>query len=124
MGLVEEYLKLANDVVSFRELIYDSATANKHNGKVKRMAAIAAEIEQNGPGLKNDFFQLLSHENNEVRLWVAHHMLECMHYDLPYRRKALKEIRRKARQDKTAQGLGEKVWLKNWYRQHPKDRWI
>ena len=27
MGLVEEYLKLANDVVSFRELIYDSATA-------------------------------------------------------------------------------------------------
>ena len=23
MGLVEEYLKLANDVVSFRELVYD-----------------------------------------------------------------------------------------------------
>ena len=124
MGLVEEYLKLANDVVSFHELVYDGATANKHNGKVKRMVAIAAEIEQNSPDLKNVFFQLLSHENDEVRLWVAHHMLEWMHYDLPYRQKALKEIRRKARQDKTAHGLGEKVWLKKWYMNHPKDRWI
>ena len=28
------------------------------------------------------------------------------------------------RTDKTAYGFGEKVWLKEWYKFHPKDRWI
>ena len=37
---------------------------------------------------------------------------------------ALKEIRSTARTDKTSNGFGEKVWLKTWYKTHPKDRWI
>jgi HD-GYP domain-containing protein (c-di-GMP phosphodiesterase class II) len=44
--------------------------------------------------------------------------------DKAYRKAALKEIRNQARTDKTANGFGEKVWLKEWYKSHPKDRWI
>lgn len=124
MNLVQEYLVLVNEVVSYRETVYDGATAEVHNRKVKRMDAIATEIEQNSPELKNDFYELLSNDNKEIRLWVAHHILEHMNYARSFRKTALKEIRRRARTDKTEYGLGEKMWLKDWYQSHPKDRWI
>ena len=124
MNLVQEYLVLVNEVVSYRETVYDGATAEVHNRKVKRMDAIATEIEQNSPELKNDFYELLSNDNKEIRLWVAHHILEHMNYARSFRKTALKEIRRRARTDKTEYGLGEKMWLKDWYKAHPKDRWI
>ena len=124
MNLVQEYLILVNEVVSYRETVHDVATAEVHNRKVKRMSAIATEIDQKFPELKNDFYELLKNENEEIRLWVAHHILEHMNYDLSFRKNALKEIRHRARTDKTAYGFGEKVWLKAWYKAHPKDRWI
>ena len=124
MNLVQEYLILVNEVVSYRETVHDVATAEVHNRKVKRMSAIATEIDQKFPELKNDFYELLKNENEEIRLWVAHHILEHMNYDQSFRKNALKEIRHRARTDKTAYGFGEKVWLKAWYKAHPKDRWI
>ena len=124
MNLVQEYFVLVNEVVSYRETVYDGATAEVHNRKVKRMSAIATEIEQNFPELKNDFYELLANENKEIRLWVAHHILEVMNCDKAYKKAALKEIRNQARTDKTANGFCERVWLKEWYKSHPKDRWI
>ena len=88
------------------------------------MRKIAIEIEQNFPDLKDEFCKLHCHENAGVRIWVAHHVLEVMNCDKAYRKAALKEIRNQARTDKTANGFGEKVWLKEWYKSHPKDRWI
>ena len=105
MNLVEEYFVLANEVVSWRGTVYDGVTAEKHNCKVKRMGTIATEIEQNFPELKNDFYQLLSNNNKEIRLWAAHHILEHMNCDQPMRKNAIKEIRRMARTDRTAYGL-------------------
>ena len=124
MNLVQKYFVLVNEVVSYRETVYDGATAEVHNRKVKRMSAIATEIEQKFPELKNEFYELLANENKEIRLWVAHHILEHMNYERSFRKTALKEIRSMARTDKTAYGFGEKVWLKEWYKSHPKDRWI
>ena len=124
MNLVQEYFILINEVVSYRETVHDVATAEVHNRKVKRMSAIATEIDQKFPELKNDFYELLKNENEEIRLWVAHHIIEHMNYDQSFRKNALKEIRHRARTDKTAYGFGEKVWLKAWYKAHPKDRWI
>ena len=124
MNLVQEYFALVSEVVSYRETVYDDVTAKKHNRKVKRMSAIATEIEQNFPEFKNDFYGLLSNDNKEIRLWVAHHILEHMNYDQYFRKNALKEIRRMARTDKTVYGFGERIWLKKWYKTHPKDRWI
>ena len=124
MNLVQEYSMLVNEVVSWRETVYNGDTADVHNRKAKRMRTIATEIEQNIPNLKMDFFDLLSAENEEIRLWVAHHMLECMNYEPTFKKCALKVIRRRARTDKTAPGYGARVWLKEWYKTHPKDRWI
>ena len=125
MNLVQEYLKLANDVVSFNEYANVNKKAIKeYNHKATRMRKIATEIEADLPTLKNDFCELLSHENSGIRLWVAHHVLEVMYCDKSYRKAALQEIRYKARMDKTANSFGEKVWLQNWYKSHPEDRWI
>ena len=121
--MVQEYLELANDVVLFDE--YDHKDAVKeYNRRATRMRKIVTEIQTNHPTLKNDFCELLSHENLGVRLWVAHHVLEVMNCDKFSRKTALREIRYIAKTDKTANGFGEKMWLKDWYKTHPKDRWI
>ena len=122
MNLVQEYLMLAIEVISFNE--YDKKSVNDYNRKATRMRKIATEIETDHPDLKQEFCELLSHENADVRLWVAHHVLEVMNCDKSYRKAALREVRYKARTDKTANGFGERIWLKDWYKTHPKDRWI
>ena len=127
MELIQEYLSLVIDIVSpkeFSEKVYFADFSKEHNRKVTRMRKIATEIELNYPELKNEFCKLLSHERAGVRIWVAHHVLEVMNCDKLYRKAALKEIRHSARMDKTANGFGEKIWLKEWYKTHPKDRWI
>lgn len=123
MSLVQEYLELANDVVLFDQ--YENNKAVKeYNRKVTKMRRIATEIEQKYPELKSEFCKLLSHENAGICLWVAHHVLEVISCDVSYKKAALHVIRYKARTDKTANGFGEKLWLKKWYKAHPKDRWI
>ncbi len=123
MNLVQEYVMLAIEVISFVE--YDNQkSVNEYNRKVTRMRKIAIEIENEYPGLKYAFCQLLSHENMGVRVWAAHHILEIMDFGQSSQKSALNVIRHKARNDKTVNGLGEKMWLKNWYELHPKDRWI
>ena len=124
MSIVKEYFRLVTEVVDFKANVYDKDTAEIHNRKVKRMREIATEIEESFPELKNEFYKLLELDNREIRLWVSHHILEVMNCDKAYRKIALREIRHKARTDKAAYGLGERVWLKNWYKTHPKDRWI
>ncbi len=127
MELIQEYLALVIDIVSpkkFSEKVYFADFSKEHNRKVTRMRKIATRIEQDYPGLKNEFCKLLSHENDGVRLWVAHHVLEVMNCDKSCRKAALRVIRYKARTDKTANGFGERIWLKEWYKTHPKDRWI
>ena len=123
MNLVQEYLSLATEVVSF-EAYENKNAVNTYNRKATRMRKIAIEIEQNFPDLKDEFCKLLCHENRKICLWVAHHVLEVMNCDKQHRKAALREIRYKARTDKTANGFGEAVWLEDWYKTHPKDRWI
>lgn len=124
MNLIQEYFVLVKEVITFDVRVYDTATAESHNQKVNRMGEIAEEIERSHPELKHDFCQLLSDEHMQIRLWAAHHILERMNCDGVFRKKALAVIRRKARTDKTTHGFCEKVWLRDWYRRHPKDRWI
>ena len=127
MELIQEYLALVTDVVSpkeFSEKAYSADSSKEHNRKVTRMRKIAAKIEQKYPELKSEFCKMLSHENASVRIWVAHHVLEVMNCDKSSKKTALREIRYVAKADKTANGFGQKMWLKDWYKTHPKDRWI
>ena len=121
MNLVQEYLELANDVVLYDE--YENKDAVKeYNRKAKQMRKIAIEIEQNFPDLKDEFCKLLCHENRKISLWVAHHILEVMNYDQISRKTALQEIRYHAMTDKSVNGLGNEMWLEDWYKKHPIDR--
>ena len=127
MELIQEYLALVIDVVSpkeFSEKVYYADFSKEHNRKVTRMRKIATVIEQKYPELKSEFCKMLSHENAGIRIWVAHHVLEVMNCDKSSRKTALCEIRYIAKTDKTANGFGEKMWLKDWYKSHPNDRWI
>lgn len=126
MSLVQDYLALVTSIVSIHELKDTSFTGfyKDHNHKVTQMRIIAKEIEQNNPQLKDEFCKLLSHEHRGIRLWVAHHILEVMNCSQNHRRLALREIRYHSRTDKTANGFGEKIWLKDWYKSHPKDRFL
>ena len=123
MNLVQEYLSLATEIVSF-EAYENKNAVNTYNRQATRMRKIAIEIEPNFPDLKHEFCKLLCHENRKICLWVAHHVRAVMNCDKQHRKAALREIRYKARKDKTANGFGEAVWLEDWYKTHPKDRWI
>ena len=120
MNLVQEYLSLATEVVSF-EAYENKKAVNSYNRQATRMRKIAIEIEQNFPDLKDDFYKLLCHENRKISLWVAHHILEVMNYDQISRKTALQEIRYHAMTDKSANGLGNEMWLEDWYKKHPMD---
>ena len=123
MNLVQKYITLAIEVVSFDE--YENKKAvTEYNRKTKQMRKIAIEIDQNFPNLKNEFYELLCHDNRYIRLWVAHHILEVMNYDNVTKTMALQEIHYHAMTDKTANGLGNKLWLDNWYKNHPMDKLV
>ncbi len=119
MDLVQEYLILVNEML---EVSYDDKSeVAKYNKKAAKIREIASLIEKEHPELKSSFSQLLDNENPTVRLWAAHHMLEVMEYKDENRKKALKEIKKSAK-EKTADGYGNKLWLKEWYKEHPRDK--
>lgn len=121
MHLVQKYLELANEIVLFDE--YENKKAVKeYNRKVTQMRKIASQIESSYPTLKNEFCELLSHNNESIRIWVAHHVLEVMNCDQCYRKVALQEIVHRANTDPTVEGLGNKMWLEDWYKTHPTDK--
>ena len=125
MNLIREYLETANILAQMEEEDFENEDlVLVFNQSAARIRFIAQEIEYEQPELKEQFKQLLFIDSITIRIWVAHHILEHMNYERSFRKNALKEIRSMARTDKTAYGFGEKVWLKEWYKSHPKDRWI
>ena len=100
----------------------DKKSVRQHNRLANRIRAIAYEIDRMDSTTKMEFYKLLSHENESVRLWVAHHILEVMNYDNMCREKALKFISHIADTDDGISGLGNKMWLKGWLKEHPSDR--
>ena len=127
MELVAEYLEKIEllDEDPFYTQVEDKKALRKavrdNNKRADRIRAIAKEIEVSYPELKSAFAQLLYHERQSVRSWVAHHILEVMNYDTPIRADALREIERIAAEDDTVNGLGNKMWLQQWYQEHPED---
>ena len=121
MSLIQEYLSLAISILNNDKTINLDNNYKAHNKKVARMITIATEIEKSHPEMKDEFCNLLLHENQGIHIWVAHHILELMNCNKHHRKSALKIIRREAKNNKTANGFAEKIWLKDWYKSHPKD---
>ena len=123
MDLIQEYYITAKETSSFDSHGDEQAVADM-NKKAARLREIATLIESDYPELKERFCKLLHNENPKIRLWVAHHILEGMNCERAYRKNALKEISHEATTNKSVNGLGNRIWLKEWYKTHPKDRWL
>lgn len=123
MNLISEYVAAVQAIDNIKETGLDNKKKVKENNKLAdRLRAIASEIDRRYPEMKPDFYQLLFHEKETVRRWAAHHILEVMNYDDRCRAKALKEIAYISTHDKSINGLGNKMWLKQWFEKHPTDR--
>ena len=115
MDLIFEYV---TSVIEMDETDYaDKKSVRQHNRLATKIRAIACKIDSMDSTTKMKFYELLSHENESVRCWVAHHILEVMNYDNMCRGRALKVISYVS--DKS---LGNKMWLTQWLQEHPSDR--
>ena len=85
---------------------------------------IASDIEEKYPDQKEAFAKLLSHDNRDIRGQVAHHMLEVMNYPTEYRKMALDEIKDVIDKNIPIESFGNKIWLDQWYKEHPEDRFL
>lgn len=122
MEMIEEYLvnirkmQLSLDDYSDRKKVLSSNRLANRNRK------IAGMIEQKYPELKGRFLCLIEAESEDIRAWAAHHVLEVMSYDYPDRKKALRVIADIAEYSPDSiQRLGNKMWLKQYYAEHPED---
>ena len=122
MDLIEEYL---NNIASMKLSLDDYGErrkVRKHNKLADRSRKIASMIEQRYPELKNSFLCLIDSEDEDLRAWSAHHALEVMSYDYPDRKKALRVIADIAENSPdSVQRLGNAMWLKQYYEEHPED---
>ena len=122
MDLISAYLDTidAMDALS----LDNSRDVRRHNARAAQLRRIAEKIEQHHPELKAYFSSLLLSENPAVRIWVAHHMLEVMRYGREERANALREIAYVAAHGQYTDGLGNRMWLEDWYKEHPEDKAI
>lgn len=118
--LIMEYVRNINlmDQMSLDEYD-DGEKVRQNNQRATRNREIARAIEKRYPELKQEFSALLCSEESSIRGWVAHHMLEVMCYDLEHQLAALAVIRDIADTDDTIQGIGNRMWLEQWERDHP-----
>ena len=121
-GLIVEYLDAIHEMNELEGYFEKKENVRKYNSLCKRNRKIVGDIEENHPELKQEFYQLLFSEEQRVRAWVAHHILEVMSYDDECRKSALKEIERISTYGKDAEALGNRMWLQQWLDKHPEDR--
>ncbi|MBE5887657.1 MAG: hypothetical protein E7283_02340 [Lachnospiraceae bacterium] len=125
MDLIETYLNNLQTINSMTLDDFGDRRKVKRNNKLADAnRQIAKDIENTYPEYKEDFAKLLLHDDWKIRCQVAHHMLEVMNYPNKYRKMALREIKDVINKDILVESLGNKMWLQDWYKQHPLDRFL
>ena len=109
MNLIDEYVNCAIQIEQINIGGIKKENVKKNNKLAKRLRELACAIESEKPELKEDFAKLLHHENQYVRIWCAHHILENMVYSDDVRNIAINIISLRAKED-----YGEKLWLDRW----------
>lgn len=100
----------------------DKRKVRRNNKLATVNRQIATDIENKYSEHKENFSKLLQHDNWKIRCQVAHHMLEVMNYPQEYRKLALDEIKAVINKNIPVESLGNKMWLQQWYEQHPQDK--
>lgn len=123
MDLIETYLNNLQTINSMTlDDFGDKRKVKRNNKLADANRQIAKDIENTYSEYKEDFAKLLLHDNWKIRCQVAHHMLEVMNYPNEYRKMALDEIKDVINKNILVESLGNKMWLKQWYEQHPQDK--
>lgn len=112
MSNISEYISKAVELGKINGFGLNNDTVKRNNSLAKELRALAQVIEEDGEE-KQEFFDLLDHENDSVRIWCAHHILELMTYDPMTESRALNEITLRSKTN-----IGEKIWLDNWKKKH------
>ena len=122
MELIKEYIELIYEIerINAEPLKWNSVRRN--NRLADKVHKIALKIDTKYTELKEDFFQLIYHENAEVRGWTAYRVAEVMHYDTEHRRCALKYIAAVAASDDRKHSMNAEFWLRYWLEKHPEDK--
>jgi len=122
MDLILEYIETIKEIDDLNETGLDNRKKVKRNNTLAdRIRSIASEIDSVQPEMKPHFSQLLFHDEESVRIWSAHHILEVMNYDVECRAMALKQIEYIATHYENTNGFGNKIWLRQWLNDHPED---
>lgn len=122
MTLIEEYLDNITKMQLSRDDFGDKRKVRKSNKLADRNVKIA-ECINTQEELKEQFVCLLESDDRQVRGWAAHHIIERMSYDKATRQKALRVIEDDAVNNPSEVfRFGTKLWLKNYYLEHPDER--
>lgn len=98
MDMISEYIKTALEL----ERLDSTDTKTKLGGEIQiyknnkladKLRDTAIKINADYPELKEDFFQLIYHQNKTVRNWVVFQILDAMDYDFEHRKKAMSAIK-------------------------------
>ncbi|MBQ4620642.1 MAG: DUF2695 domain-containing protein [Clostridia bacterium] len=121
-NVIETYLANLQEI---NDMTLDDFGSRRKVRKTNKLAdsnrRIAVDIEERYPEQKESFAKLLLHHNWKIRCQVAHHMLEVMNYSTEYRKMAFDEIKDVINKDISVESFGNKIWLDQWYKEHPED---
>ncbi len=125
MDLIEEYINNIRGMAMSLDDFGDRKKCRNANQLADRNRKISAKIDKKYPELKERFADLLDSEEMDIRGWAAHSIIELMSYDRAVRLKALKVIEYEAEySDDSIQRLGNSMWLKRYYEEHPEDKFV
>ena len=112
--LLEEYKTC---VIATYDIDYaDKSSVKRSNEAVAKMIKISKYLGEEYPSRIYDFAELLDNTDFRIDIWAAHHILENMNYPSELESKALDIIIKYSKED-SAEGLGNRMWLENWYKE-------
>lgn len=122
MDLIEEYLQNIKMMKLSLDDYGDKRKVKNSNQLADRNRKIVKLIAKGSNEIKLEYVSLLDSDDEDVRGWVAHHILELMKLDKPIRLKALGIINDEANNHRDSVcRLGNSMWLKQYYQKHPND---
>lgn len=122
MKLIEEYLSNIRLMKLGLDDYDDKGKIKKSNKLADRNRKIAKLIDKESHDIKAEYLCLLDSPDEDVRGWVAHHVIELMTFDKTTRMKALKVIKSEAENHSdNLIRLGNTMWLEKYYLDHPED---
>lgn len=117
-SIINKYVDYAIELEQINQIGLSHGNNLRRNNKLAdKLREIAKNIELKTPEYKRTFAELLRHDNLNVRIWCAYHILEVMNYDDEDRKNALLIIK-----EDSISSYGEKIWLNDWFTNNPQDK--